>query len=186
MADKCPDADWSQYGGAIIARRKSNSSNRYVSVSLPAGHPARVGQVSGKCPTGGPTTIRRPTKAPRQVCDRRVRQILGRFPTGVCASVRQESGVRQELFNRCPAPLRQVPGRCPTGVSDRWPTGVRRPTATVKQVSDRHGCQIGINICPTGVQVPTGVRQACLTSGRHVSERRLDSDKWPTSVRTPI
>ena len=108
------------------------------------------------------------------------------FRQACVTSDRQESGVRQELSNRCPAPLRQVPGRCPTGVSDRWPTGVRRPTATVKQVSDRHGCPIGLNICPTGVQVPTGVRQACLTSGRQVSGRRLDSDKWPTSVRTPI
>ena len=110
---------------------------RHVSVRLSAGHLARVGQVSGRCPTGGPTTIRRPTEAPRQVCDRRVRQILGRFPTGVCdrcpTGVRRPTGTVQQVSGTCPTGSRQVSDRRVRQVADRCPasdsyseTGVRQ------------------------------------------------------------
>ena len=165
MADSCPASDSDCSTGVRHASDRCPARVQQAPASVrqacltELSHRcmARVLQVPGRCATGASDKY---SAGFRQAC---------------VTGVRQVSGVRQELSNRCPAPLRQVPGRCPTGVSDRWPTGVRRPTAIVKQVSDRHGCPIGLNICPTGVQVPTGVRQACLTSGRQASGRRLDS-----------
>ena len=108
---------------------------RHVSVSLPASHPARVGQVSGRCPTGGPPTIRRPTAA-------RVGQAFGRcyaYSASVrqtcLASGRQMSGNRLDSIfrsSKCPkTSVRHVSVRLPAchpervervsgKVSDRW------------------------------------------------------------------
>ena len=149
---------------------------RHVSVRLPAGHPERVGQVSGIsgrrldsicraiiARRKSNSSSRCPTTAVRQVsgtCPSGCRQVIqcasDRFPAGVRQVVQQQSGVRQKL-----------PGRCATGASDRYSAGFRQACVTgVRQVSGVR--QELSNRCPAPLRqvpglCPTGVSDRCPT-----------------------